>query len=264
MTESDDRQSAGGRPAESREAGISGGRRPAREEDAPQVGAKEEKPPERLAPEVSRQITGAVKRQVGRALEEALSRLELDGSRLAGGAPQAERPVPAAPVQLRKRIEDLEEEVGTWKRRAYRAQIIEALDRHEVTPGARDLLADRLAAQASADESGELFIGSPEGEASLEDYLGAFLAGRRDLVRSHARGGSGAAARRVTGAGSEPRSLAELLRDPATGKATPERAEQYRRSHPEKYAELRERARTHGSFSGSSVVKSKQSAGSGR
>ncbi len=264
MTESDDRQTAGGRFAENREDTISGGQRPAGEEDAPQKAAKEEKPAERLAPEISRQITGAVKRQVGKALEEALRRLELDGIRTSNEAPNAGHPGSAVPVQLRKRIEDLEEEVGTWQRRAYRAQIIEALDRHEVTPGARDLLADRLAAEASADEGGALFIDSLDGEIPLEDHLCAFLAGRRDLVRSRVRGGSGAAARRSTSVQTEPRDLTELLRDPATGRATPERAEQYRKSHPEKYAELRERARTRGSFSGSAVVKTRQSTGAGR
>ncbi len=264
MTESDDRQTADGRLAESREKEISGGQRPAGEEDAPQKGIAEDKSAERLAPQVSRQITGAVKRQVAKALEEALRRLELDGIRTSNEASNAGHSGSAVPVQLRKRIDDLEEEVGTWQRRAYRAQIIEALDRHEVTPGARDLLADRLAAEANADEGGALFIDSLDGDVPLEDYLCTFLAGRRDLVRSRVRGGSGAAARRSAPADTEPRDLTELLRDPSTGRATPERAERYRKSHPEKYAELRERARTRGSFSGSSVVKTRQSAGAGR
>ena len=53
-------------------------------------------------------------------------------------------------------------------------------------------------------------------------------------------------------------------RDPATGRPTPERAEQFRQAHPEKYAELRERARVRGGFSGSAVAKVNRSVASGR
>lgn len=243
MTDTDRQKTGGGLAGRPRDAKVPGGERPAEEEK----GVDEDKRLiEKLKPEISRQITGAVKRQVAQIAEEAPA-----PPTAAGEA-----------VRLRRRVEDLETEVTTWKHRAHRAQILEALDRHEVTSGARDLLVDKLAASVRPGEEGDLFIvfGEDGHEVLIDNYLSGYLAARRDLVRSSARSGSGAPSHLAASPSpeGEPRELADLLRDPVTGRPTPERAERFRRENPERYAEMRTRAKLRGGFSGGTFIKAQQ------
>jgi len=211
---------------------------------------------ESLKAELSQQVTGAVKRQIASALDG----VDLDALRAKPDAPKSgdgnDKGTKVNPLEVKlseqqKQIDALTKAADRYRRRALRGGVTEIVGGLGLTKSAAELLIDSYAAKVQEDDEGKLYVQDGDSPVLLVDHLKAYVKDRPDLLKSEARGGSGAGAQ--TGGWTEamPASMAELMKDPKTGRPTPERWARFKRAHPERAAELRKAAG--GTFSGGAI-----------